>query len=84
MRPEDCCGWHCKTTPECIGHQVGDRVETPFSGQWTQHTVVGRYKRKACQSGIVYEVMPPVPKSSGGRLDAAWFRRPAGGDQQQE
>lgn len=75
MRPEDCCGWAGETTPECLEFEVGATVETPFSGEWTRHKVVERYKTRVHQSKVAYVVSPPVPKSSLKKIDAAWFRK---------
>ncbi len=79
MRPADCCDWPGKTTPECLEFRVGEEVETPFSGAWTRHRVTARFRTKYSQSKVVYVVEPPVHMAAainGGKMDAAWFRRP--------
>ena len=55
---------------------VLDVVETDFSGPFTRHVVVERFKSRNCQSGVTYNVLPPVPKSGGktAMLDHYWFR----------
>ena len=52
---------------------IGDRVVTDFSGRLTPHTITERRDHAASQSSIMFRVTPPVPKSSGGWLDADWF-----------
>lgn len=58
---------------------VLDIVETDFSGKLTRHIVTSRFKVRNSQTGVVYEVAPPVPKSVEGdrvaRIDHAWFKR---------
>lgn len=58
---------------------VLDIVETDFSGKLTRHIVTSRFKVRNSQTGVVYEVSPPVPKSGEGgrvaRIDHAWFKR---------
>lgn len=81
MRAADCCDWHRKTVPECLEFKVGEEVETPFSGEWTRHRIVARFRTKYSQSKVVYVVDPPVhmaTKIMDGKMDAAWFRRPTG------
>lgn len=60
-------------------YEVCDVVETSFSGRVTMHIITGRYKVRNSQTGVVYTVAPPVPKSGEGnrigRLDHAWFKR---------
>lgn len=67
----------------------GDVVYTNFSGQVTRHKVTERQpdfevgkaprsqlrKQQVSQTGVLIRVVPPVPKSGGGQLDPAWFRR---------
>lgn len=58
--------------------QVGDEVRTGFSGRVTKHRIVERSDDRShghSQSGILFQVHPPVPKSGGARawLDADWF-----------
>jgi len=53
---------------------IGETVSTDFSGKITYHTVIGRYLYQS-QSGFGYRVDPPVPKSTGGTIDHAWFKR---------
>lgn len=79
MRPSECCGWEGKTTPECLAFNIGDEVETSFSGKWTKHRIVARFRTKYSQSRVVYIVDPPVHQATsitGGKIDAAWFRSP--------
>ncbi len=54
--------------------KVGDVVETDFSGRMTQHIIAARFKVRNSQTGVVYEVVPRVPKS-GSRIDHGWFNR---------
>lgn len=79
MRSSDCCDWPGVTTPECLEFNIGEEVETPFTGVWTRHRIVGRFRTKFSQSKVVYILDPPVhpaTKVLGGKIDAAWFRRP--------
>lgn len=81
MRAADCCDWPGETTPECLAFEIGDEVETPFTGEWTRHRVVGRFRTKFSKSKVVYVVDPPVHPATrmlSGKMDAAWFRRPEG------
>jgi hypothetical protein len=54
---------------------VGDLVTTDFSGQVTTHRVTDRTTGTRSQSGIMLQVDPPVPKSSGryAWIVADWF-----------
>lgn len=56
-----------------------DFVETDFSGRLTRHIITARFKVLNSQTGIVYEVLPRVPKSGEAgrvaRLDHGWFKR---------
>jgi hypothetical protein len=52
--------------------QPGAMVTTDFSGRITTHKILLRYKG-VCQSGILFEVHPPVPKSNNEGIDADWF-----------
>lgn len=58
---------------------VLDIVETNYSGKLTRHIITSRYKVRNSQTGVVYEVAPPVPRSGDGdrvaRIDHAWFKR---------
>ena len=58
---------------------VLDIVETDYSGKMTRHIIRARFKVRNSQTGVVYEVSPPVPKSGYGgrvaRIDHAWFKR---------
>jgi hypothetical protein len=53
--------------------QVGDTVITDFSRTLTTHRIVAVCHKCVSQSGTMYKVMPVVPKSSGGWIDADWF-----------
>lgn len=57
--------------------EIGDRVATEFSGATSVHEIVARWRARNCQSGILYRVTPPVPRSGGARarIDHDWFRR---------
>lgn len=59
--------------------EVCDVVETDYSGKVTKHIIAARFKVRNSQTGVVYEVVPTVPKSKEGdrtpRIDHAWFRR---------
>ncbi len=56
---------------------VRDVVATDFSGRVTQHVILERYVTRNSQSGVLYRVAPPVPKSGGpdAKIDHAWFTR---------
>jgi hypothetical protein len=58
--------------------RVGDVVTTNFNGRTTVHRIKARCDdgaHGASQSGIVFQLAPPVPKSGGpdAWLDADWF-----------
>lgn len=55
--------------------QVGDPCQIDFmlSGKPTSHTVIARKESTNCQSGVLFLVLPDVPKSSGAWIDADWF-----------
>jgi hypothetical protein len=58
--------------------QPGDRVTTDYSGRVTTHTILARCddrSRGHSQSGILFQLSPPVPKSGGAGawIDADWF-----------
>lgn len=71
--------------------KVGDVVYTTFNGQdnITRHTITERQpdfeqgnappgqprKVQVSQTGVLIKVQPSVPKSGGGWIDPAWFRR---------
>lgn len=57
--------------------EVCDVVETDFSGHVTRHIVIERFKTRNCESGVTYQLLPPVPKSGGreSRVDHHWFKR---------
>ena len=77
MRLSDRCNFPCATTPECLAFEIGETVETPFTGSWTRHRIVERFRSKHGQSGVVYRVDPPVhPNIGSAKMDAAWFRKP--------
>lgn len=52
--------------------QPGAMVVTDFSGRRTTHKILLRY-RGVCQSGVLFEVHPPVPKSNNEGICADWF-----------
>lgn len=60
-------------------YEIGDVVATDYSGKVTKHIVVARFKVRNSQTGVMYEVVPEVPKSREGprrpRIDHAWFKR---------
>jgi len=51
----------------------GDLVTTDFSGRVTTHRITRRHTGVVSQSRIMFDVDPPVPRSSGGPIDADWF-----------
>jgi hypothetical protein len=54
--------------------QVGMKVKTDFSGKITHHTIVEIDRTRQSQSGVMFTVQPPVPKSGGKAwIDADWF-----------
>lgn len=59
--------------------EPGAMVTTDFSGRITTHKILLRYTGR-CQSGIMFEVHPPVPKSNNRGICADWFT-PAVDDQ---
>lgn len=52
---------------------VGAKVSTKFSGVKTTHKIVKRQEERNCQSGVMFQVAPSVPKSSGGWVCSSWF-----------
>lgn len=54
-----------------------DLVETDYSGRWTAHIIRARFLTRNCESGVTYQVVPAVPKSSGidAKIDHKWFTR---------
>jgi hypothetical protein len=52
--------------------EPGAMVTTDFSGRITTHKILLRYAGR-CQSGILFEVHPPVPKSNNQGICADWF-----------
>ena len=54
--------------------EVGNMVTTDFSGEKTVHKVTAT-KQGQCESGLLVQVTPCVPKSHGitAWLDANWF-----------
>jgi hypothetical protein len=54
--------------------KVGAMVQTDFSGKWTVHKVFKRREGPGSQSGVQFMLDPIVPKSSGGWMDADWFK----------
>jgi hypothetical protein len=63
--------------------QVGAKVTTDFSGRLTEHEIIERAENVNSTSRIGFHVRPPVPKSTGGWLDADWFE-PAPGRQDEK
>lgn len=57
--------------------EIGDVVETDFSGKVTRHIIAERFKSRNCQSGVTYKVTPAVPKSGGkdAMMDHYWFKK---------
>lgn len=55
--------------------QIGDECTIDFqlSGKPTRHKIVARQDETRSQSGIMFLVIPDVPKSSGAWIDADWF-----------
>jgi hypothetical protein len=56
--------------------KIGASIRTDFSGKWTAHTIAdieNKGNLGHSQSGIMFLVDPPVPKSGGGWVDADWF-----------
>lgn len=54
---------------------LGKVVTTEFSGKITKHTITDRSTLHRSQSGVTFQVTPPVPKSGGqyAWIDADWF-----------
>jgi hypothetical protein len=63
-------------SPEQAFH-VCDVVETDYSGKITRHIIAERFRSRGCESGVMYRLIPAVPKSSGkdSKIDHNWFRR---------
>lgn len=59
-----------------IKSAVGMAVETPYTGKMTQHIITARSTEMQSQSGVMFQVQPPVPKSTGEWMDADWFFLP--------
>lgn len=57
--------------------ELGDVVETDFSGELTKHIITDRFLSHGSQSGVVYRLHPAVPKSGGkaSKIDHGWFKR---------
>lgn len=57
--------------------ELGDVVETDYSGKVTRHIVTNRFLTRNSQSGVTYTLYPAVPKSGGkdAKIDHGWFRR---------
>lgn len=53
--------------------QAGTIVTTSYSGRITRHKIVSRTEKWPCDSGVMFRVDPPVPKSGGGWIDSSWF-----------
>lgn len=60
-----------KTLRYTVG--IGDIVYTDYSGKKTKHTVKDIVKSPACQSGVMLQVTPNVPKSGDAWVDSDWF-----------
>lgn len=54
--------------------QPGDMCQTDFSGKVTQHKIVKRMDNANSESRVLFTVEPEIPKSSGGWIDAYWFK----------
>lgn len=52
--------------------EPGAMVTTDFSGRLTSHKILLKY-RGVSQSGVLFEVHPPVPKSNNQGICADWF-----------
>lgn len=54
-----------------------DVVETDYSGAVTTHVITDRFRTRNCETGVTYQVIPPVPKSSGkeAKIDHNWFKK---------
>lgn len=55
------------------GLKVGDKVVTDYSGRITPHTITETDRWKPSQSGLLFKVTPPVPRSAGSWMDSGWF-----------
>lgn len=57
--------------------ELGDVVETDYSGKLTRHIVTNRFLTRNSQGGVTYTLLPAVPKSGGkeARIDHGWFKR---------
>lgn len=64
--------------------KAGDWVRTNYSGRLTEHRIMARMEGARSQSGIMFKLHPPVPKSSGGWIDADWFFSMEDGNEQQD
>lgn len=55
---------------------IGAMVTTDFSGRVTTHRIIDKSADRShghSQSGILFQLDPPVPKSGGAWIDADWF-----------
>jgi hypothetical protein len=57
-------------------YPIGSVLRTDYSGTWTTHRVTDRRAGCISQSGIMFLLDPPVPKSREAWLDADWFTPP--------
>lgn len=55
--------------------QIGDEctIDYQLNGKPTKHKIVARMDNSKSQSGVSFLVVPDVPRSSGGWIDADWF-----------
>lgn len=58
-------------------YELGDVVETDYSGKVTRHIITDRFLVRNSQTGVCYRVHPAVPKSEGkqAKIDHGWFTR---------
>ncbi len=61
------------TMEEAMAVEVGRCLMTDFSGTWTQHRLATKEDGHMSQTGVMFQVEPPVRKSGGGGIDAGWF-----------
>lgn len=57
----------------CKELRPGARVLTDYSGRVTPHTITETDTWRNCESGLVFKVSPPVPRSAGSWMDSGWF-----------
>jgi len=63
-------------------YNIGDRVATKFSGRRTEHAITRIKFCRNSQSGVMYDVDPPIPGNRDddnphfdGAVDHGWFER---------